>query len=253
MENLENENLQEIKLKAGEYVDNNTIYNLRNTKALSIESVSKTEGVKVNVSTWSSLIKNAIDILRPQLNYVKGLIDSTEFIDTFEVCLKEICDKQEFRLNANCPKRLYREAEETDLIHSSVYMNSKNHFIPIIEDEEGIPWGLCAVYTGEIIIMLETLLDTIASLVKEYRPDYADKYPYHTLVLTYINRDDIIKEKDNVENTTNSEPITVELSKDLLKLQKKLIDIQNMSTDIYSDIENIQTKYNLQTLNDLLT
>ena len=268
---LNNENTKKMVLRAGQYIDNETIWTLRGTKALVLEYMSNTDKeynnrkswgelllsahdkpMGINVTTWSSLVRNAIDVMRPQLNIAKAIVNSEEFISVFESCLNDILTRQEFKLNANCPKRLFKEAEETDLIHSSVYMNNKNHFIPIITDEQGIVWGLCAVYTGEIVIMLEALLDTIHYMFTEYK-NADDTMPYHTFVLTYIHRDDLVEEavQDQV-NEIDTEIQNLQLSKDLIQLQKKLVVMQSLSVEIYSEIENIQKKYGLKTIDDLL-
>jgi len=272
---LNNENTKKIVLRAGQHIDNETIWSLRGTKALVLEYMSNTDDeynnreswgelllsahdkpMGINVTTWSSLVRNAIDTMRPQLDIAKALVNSEEFIAVFESCLNNILTTQDFKLNANCPKRLFKEAEETDLIHSSVYMNNKNHFIPIITDEQNIVWGLCAVYTGEIIIMLEALLDTIHYMFTEYR-NADNKMPYHTFVLTYIHRDDIIDGQGRLEafekvEDINNEIQNLQLSKDLIQLQKKLAHVNSVTMELYSDIENIQKKYGLKTIDDLL-
>lgn len=205
---LNNKNIQKIVLRANKHLDRETILSLRGTKALVLEDMSNTDEeydnreswgelllsahdrpMGVKVTTWSSLVRNAIDIIRPQIDYAKTIVNAEEFISYFDDCVQSICGDSGITLNMNCPKRLFREAEETDLIKSTVYMNNKNHFIPILTDEKGIVWGLCAVYTGEIIIMLEALLDAIYEIFKDYRPDDISKYPHHTMVLTYIHRD----------------------------------------------------------------
>ena len=289
MENiLENQNIQKLKLRAGEYIDNDTIYSLRGTKALMLESIDNTDKEynnredwgelviaarkrkswysairQIEVTTWSSLVRNAVDILKSQLDITKAVIDSDEFKAVFESCLNDILTRQDFKLNSNCPKRLYKEAEETDLIKSSVYMNNKNHFIPIITDEEGIVWGLCAVYTGEIIIMLEALLDTIHYMITEYRPDIKDTYTFTTFIITYINREDIVdgqhqisgEEQDEINDEIigiDDEIERLELSKEVIRLQGKVAKMHSLAMEIYSDIEEIQNKYNLATLDDIM-
>lgn len=272
---LKNENIQKLVLRAGQHIDNDTILNLRGTKALVLEFMSNTDNefnnreswgelllsahdkpMGINVTTWSSLVRNAIDVMRPQIDIAKAIVNSEEFITVFESCVKSVCEEIDFKLNANCPKRLYKEAEETDLIHSSVYMNSKNHFIPIITDEQGIVWGLCAVYTGEVVIMLEALLDTLHYMFTEYR-NADDTMPYHTFVITYIHRDDIPNDQVDVETMETVEDINneiqnLQLSKDLLQVQRKIGHINTVTMELFSDIENIQKKYGLKTLDDLL-
>ena len=271
---LNNENIRKIVLRSGQYVDNDAVWSLKKTKALVLEYMSNTDKeynnrkswgelllsahdkpMTIKVTTWSSLLRNVVNILRPQIDIAKAVVNSEEFRAVFESCLNDILTKQNFRLNANCPKRLYREAEETDLIHSVVYMNSKNHFIPIITDEQGIEWGFCAVYTGEVVRMLEALLDTIHYMFTEYR-NADDTMPYYTFVFTYRpNEDNSNTDEDVLQEDVrdvNNEILNQQLSKDLIQLQKKLIDMQALSVEIYNGVENIQKKYGLKTIDDFL-
>lgn len=282
---LNNENIKKIVLRANKHLDNDTILSLRGTKALVLEDMSNTDKeydnrtswgelllsahdrpMGINVTTWSSLIRNAVDVLKPQISFVCSVFpDADEFKATFNDAVKNICEEIDFKLNSNCPRRLFKEAEETDLIHSTVYMSNKNHFIPIITDENGIVWGFCAVYTGEVIVMLEALLDTIYTLTTEYTQyqDNKDEFPHHTMVITYINREDItdgmhrataeeLNEIDTEVASIDEEMQKLEMTKDLIKVQSKLMQITTLVQQVYADVNDIQEKYNLPTVDDIL-
>lgn len=282
---LNNENIKKIVLRANKHLDNDTILSLRGTKALVLEDMSNTDKeydnrtswgelllsahdrpMGINVTTWSSLIRNAVDVLKPQISFVCSVFpDADEFKATFNDAVKNICEEIDFKLNSNCPRRLFKEAEETDLIHSTVYMSNKNHFIPIITDENGIVWGFCAVYTGEVIVMLEALLDTIYTLTTEYTQyqDNKDEFPHHTMVITYINREDIVdgmhkataeelNEIDTEVASIDEEMQKLEMTKDLIKVQSKLMQITTLVQQVYADVNDIQEKYNLPTVDDIL-
>lgn len=219
MENNSERGLHKIVLRANQHIDKDTIFDLRGTKAIRLEDMSNTDeeydnrtswsdligparprGISsIEVTTWSSLVRNAIDIIKPQLDYVLHNLGSFLFKATFEACLKDILDEQEFKPNSNFPKRLFKEAEETDLIKSSVYLNNKNHLLKLFDDEDGIAWYVCAVYTGEIIWVLEALLDTIYSLMCDMGDSSdIDDRPHHTLVLSYIDRTDILDSQHTI-------------------------------------------------------
>lgn len=282
---LNNENIKKIVLRANKHLDNATILSLRGTKALVLEDMSNTDKeydnreswgelllsahdrpMGINVTTWSSLIRNAVDVLKPQISFVCSVFpDADEFKATFNDAVKNICEEVDFKLNSNCPRRLFKEAEETDLIHSTVYMSNKNHFIPIITDENGIVWGFCAVYTGEVIVMLEALLDTIYTLTTEYTQyqDNKDEFPHHTMVITYINREDMVDGQNRVSaedvddikseiNCINEEIQELSMAKDLILLQSKVSKLATSLLEIYADINDIQEKYNLPTADEVL-
>lgn len=282
---LNNKNIKKIVLRANKHLDNDTILSLRGTKALVLEDMSNTDKeydnrtswgelllsahdrpMGINVTTWSSLIRNAVDVLKPQISFVCSVFsDADEFKATFNDAVKNICEEIDFKLNSNCPRRLFKEAEETDLIHSTVYMSNKNHFIPIITDENGIVWGFCAVYTGEVIVMLEALLDTIYTLTTESTQyqDNKDEFPHHTMVITYINREDIadgmhrataeeLNEIDTEVASIDEEMQKLEMTKDLIKVQSKLMQITTLVQQVYADVNDIQEKYNLPKVDDIL-
>lgn len=272
---LNNENIQKTVIRSHCYLTDDAIWALKGTKAIILEYMTnkdkefnnrkswgelllsaKVKPTTVRVTTWSSLIRRAIEVLSKQLNEASQLVGTDVFKDVFEKCLNDLLDRQEIRLNSNCPRRLYKISEEPELIHSSVYMNNKNHFIPIVVDEDGISWGLCAVYTGEIVIMLEALLDTIHTIFKDYKDN--EEQDYYTFVITYIDRKDLVETAPDEETLVetvedvNNEIQNLQLSKDLLQLQKKITIVQSMLSETYTDIQDIQKKYGLKTLDDLL-
>ena len=270
------ESLRKMVLRANRHIDKDIILGLRGTKAIKLEDMSNTDieynnreswgelllsahdrpMTAVDVSTWSSLIRNALDIIRPQLQYVLSTFGSDQFRAVYENCMNAIFADDMIRANSNFVKRLYKEAEETDLIKSTVYLNNKNHMLEIFTDENGIKWYACAVYTGEIVWVLEALLDTIYAMYEDMSDENVHDKPHHTLVISYVSREDLIKdEADSVQeqiDVIDDELQKLELSKDLIGLQRKMAHINSLAMEIHCDIENIQKKYGLKTLDDLL-
>ena len=268
---LNNKNIQKTIIRSHCYLSDDTIWSLKGTKAIVLEYMTNTDAeytsrkswgelllsakvkpTTVRVTTWSSLIRCAIEALTKQINEANQLAGTDTFKGVFEKCLNNLLDRYEIRLNSNCPKRLYKISEETELIHSSVYMNNKNHFIPILVDENGISWGLCAVYTGEIVIMLEAVLDTIHTIFEDYKNN--EEQDYYTFVITYIDRKDLVENTPDEEavEEINNEIQNLQLSKDLLQLQKKITTAQSMLVEADGYIQIIQKEYGLKTLDDLL-
>lgn len=270
------ESLRKMVLRANKHVDINTILGLRGTKAIKLEDMSNTDEeydnretwgelllsahdrpmVGVNVTTWSSLVRNALDIIRPQLQYVLSIFGSEQFRAVYEKCINDLFDEDMIRANSNFVKRLFKEAEETDLIKSTVYLNNKNHMLEILTDENGVKWYACAVYTGEIIWVLEALLDTIYAMHEDMSREEITKVPHHTLVISYVSREDLIKdEAEDVQEQVNAiddELQKLELAKDLIRLQGRLSNISAVISEAFGEIELIQKKYDLPTVDDLL-
>lgn len=259
-------NLQKLVLRANSHTDKDTILELRGTKAVKLEDMSNTDeeydnrtswsdligparprGISsIEVTTWSSLIRNALDIIKPQLEYVLGNIGSDEFKAVYKACLQKILIETDLKTNSNFPKRLFKEAEETDLIHSSVYLNNKNHLLKIFTDENGIDWYACAVYTGEIILVLEALLDTIYALL-DYVTEDISKAWHHTLVLSYIDREELSDDNIVTEDIDEGhETINIkEFERDMISLGLQL-------KDTILAVHEITAKYNLKQAEDIL-
>ena len=268
------EEIKRIVLRAGEHLSKEETLSLRGTKALRIEQYNvlgkdlpiSVEEMKKgitsdseDVTTWSAIVRNALDMLREAIRYVNSNISTAdEFIGIFEVSLNKICEEMNFKLNSNCPKRLYKEAEEDDLINSKVYKSNKNHLIKVITDENGTDWYMCAVYTQEIVVMLEALLDTIYAMAEEFTvyQDKIDEFPQTIFVIEYMERENQIGEDEEVITETvediDEELQRLSMAKDLLLLQSKVSKLSTALLEIYADINDIQEKYNLPTADEIL-
>ena len=94
---LNNKNIKKIVLRANKHLDNDTILSLRGTKALVLEDMSNTDKeydnrtswgelllsahdrpMGINVTTWSSLIRNAVDVLKPQISFVCSVFSDAD-------------------------------------------------------------------------------------------------------------------------------------------------------------------------------
>lgn len=257
-------NLQKIVLRANHLLSKDTILALKGTKALMVDAMCNTDNEYENrqswgeivasahgnkqcseVTTWSSLIRSVIEILQPTLRYAFSVaLISDEVIATFKACLSNVCERTGIKLNSNCPKRLFKESEELELINSAVYLNNKNHMIKIFEDEDGVSWYLCAVYTDEIIVMIEALLDTIYSLMEEYS-NYQDRmkdFPHHTIVISYVDRDDKEESMINIESVNTEETITV----NRVEFIKDFIELEMRAFTLSRDINKLEEKYGIK-------
>ena len=261
------ETIKKIVLKAGQHLSKEETLNLRGTKALSITQYRVTEkDIQLNnlnkqlslnkeeVATWSSIVRNALDMLRESIRYVNSSVNTAdEFIGIFEKSLKDICDEMNFKLNSNCPKRLYKDAEEDDLINSKVYKSNKNHLLPVIVDENETTWYMCAVYTQEIVVMLEALLDTVYAMAEEYTVyrNKMNEFPQIIFVIEYTERTNGENELETAEEM-DAEMQKLNLTKDVYSLQMKVGKLSASLLEIYADIQEIVEKYNLPSIDEIL-
>ena len=140
---------------------------------------SKEIKFRSEVSTWASLVRATVSFLKQ--NYIDKFLSVYGYADfetKYTSAISKVLTITDSQPNVNFYVGLY---EDDSYINSSVYMNNKNHKLQICEDEEGNDKYVCAVYTGEIIWVLEALLDVIAEYtVKEpedlyIRIDYKDR------------------------------------------------------------------------------
>lgn len=278
---LNDESLQKLVLRAGKHVSRDVILGLRGTKAINLEDMSNTDEeydnreswgelllsahdrpmTGVAVTTWSSLVRNALDLMRPQINDVLSKFGSEQFREVYEICLNRLFTEDSMiKANSNFVKRLYTDTEETDLIRSTVYLSNKNHMLEIFTDENGVKWYACAVYTGEIIWVLEALLDTIYAMYQDAGDVEISKLPHHTMVVSYISRNEIpdvveissAVDTDELVKGIDNELTRLKLAKDLITVQGKLAQITTLVQQVYADVNDIQEKYNLPTVDDIL-
>ena len=133
--------------------------------------------------------------------------------------------------------------------------------LEIFTDENGVKWYACAVYTGEIIWVLEALLDTIYAMYQDMGDVEISKLPHHTMVISYISRDEIADavdtsnitcDQNDLVKTIDNELERLKLAKDLITVQGKLSQITTLVQQVYADVNDIQEKYNLPTVDDIL-
>lgn len=142
-------------------------------------SQSKEIKFRSEVSTWASLVRATVSFLKQ--NYIDKFLSVCGYADfetKYTSAISKVLTITDSQPNVNFYVGLY---EDDSYINSSVYMNNKNHKLQICEDEEGNDKYVCAVYTGEIIWVLEALLDVIAEYTVEepedlyIRIDYKDR------------------------------------------------------------------------------
>ena len=132
-----------------------------------------------DVSTWASLVRATVSFLKR--NYINNFIFTCGYADfetKYTSAISKVLTITDSQPNVNFYVGLY---EDDSYINSSVYMNNKNHKLQICKDGEGNDKYVCAVYTGEIIWVLEALLDVMAEYTVEepedlyIRIDYKDR------------------------------------------------------------------------------
>lgn len=245
---------QELLIKPDETLSRDVILGLRGTKALDV-AIPTLDKYSV-VTTWSSLVRKVVEWLSDSMTtmlLVKGEeAFSNKYIDIFNRRL----ETANIRLNSNCPVGIFKDDEIDEFISSSVYLNNQNHKLKLF-DFEGHSWSVCAVYTGEIIFVLSTLIE----MIDEFRCNNAlitgdtSKLEPIVIQITYRDRtdtevaDDIVNDMaikgiDSVINNNALERNLIENSMQIKDLITSLYDVAiSMHLDTAQRImEDIFTK-----------
>lgn len=209
---------QVMILKPGEIPDRDEILGLRGTKALkvSIPFINK----ETEVTTWSSLVRTVINWLQKDLVLIIDKLGEEKFIENYVSIFNEKLKTTEIKLNSNCPVGIFKDSEIEQYMNSTVYLNNKNHKLKLF-DYNGHSYNVCAVYTGEIIFVLSTLISIINDFIysNTIKTSLSINLPEPIeLNIVYINRDDL--------QTLNLED-----------LSSKSLDINNTKVDL-SNIKN---------------
>lgn len=235
---------QVMVLKMGNIPERDAILGLRGTKAMTVGCpiLRKQE----DVTTWSSLVRVVLNWFKPYISEIIDTIGFTKFNNEYTSILRQKLQQTDIKLNSNCPIGIFKTNEIGQYINSSVYLNNKNHSLEIYNNGTD-SYSVCAVYTGEIVFVVSTLIDIIG----QYK--FADKqsddvYKTFSILLYYANRSNVLfEEKDNAMSDDTHRIISInDLTLDLISLATYTSNLKNMILDMTN-------KYDLNIANDLIS
>ena len=241
---------QKLILKASGCPDGNTILSLRNTKAIKVEMTALQKSA--DVTTWSSMVRTVVRWLETSLtNLVNELgIDrfTEKYVEIFEGRLKHT----EIKLNNNCPVGIFKDDEIEEFISSSVYLNNKNHKLRLF-DYDGHSWYVCAVYTGEIIFVLSSLIELIDDCyyIKNFKSGIMPVKDMLEIEITYLDRETLENADTNI---IDEELDTNELQQtcDAKELERDLIGISLQMKELILNTYKMTLKYDLEKAEDII-
>ena len=241
---------QKLILKASGCPDGNTILSLRNTKAIKVEMAALQKSA--DVTTWSSMVRTVVRWLETSLtNLVNELgIDrfTEKYVEIFEGRLKHT----EIKLNNNCPVGIFKDDEIEEFISSSVYLNNKNHKLRLF-DYDGHSWYVCAVYTGEIIFVLLSLIELIENWYKEkdFKKGVFSVSDMLETEITYLDRETLENDDTNIidEDMDTDE---IQQTYDAKELERDLIGISLQMKELILNTYKMTLKYDLDKAEDII-
>lgn len=196
---------------------------------------SKEIKFRSEVSTWASLVRATVSFLKQ--NYIDKFLSVYGYAD-FETkytnAISKVLSVTDSQPNVNFYVGLY---EDDNYINSSVYMNNKNHKLQICKDGEGNDKYVCTVYTGEIIWVLEALLDVISEYLKE-EPD--NLY----IRIDYIDRKELIDDEQLEMSEceiagSNKSSIEDNLESLKIKLTVAYVEATQLQQQLYEACKNL--------------
>ena len=242
---------QKLILKASGCPDGNTILSLRNTKAIKVEMAALQKSA--DVTTWSSMVRKVVSWLEISLtNLVKELgIDrfTEKYVEIFEGRLKHT----EIKLNNNCPVGIFKDNEIEEFISSSVYLNNKNHKLRLF-DYDGHSWYVCAVYTGEIIFVLSSLIELIDDCycMKNFKSGIMPVKDMLEIEITYIDRETLGENDDTKIIDEELDTDELQQTYDAKELERDLIGISLQMKELILNTYKMALKYDLDKAEDII-
>lgn len=121
------------------------------------------------VYNWANLTRKAMLVLRPIIDEIGQIVD---FETLFNNAIDDITKIIDFKFDNNFSKELYTR---DDFITSSIYKKNINHKIYIMTNEQGERLHICAVYTCEIMCLLQAMIKVISKIynieiIIQYKP-----------------------------------------------------------------------------------
>ena len=226
---------QVLTIKANENsLDKETILGLRGTKALWVAIPGWKE--KIKVTTWSSLIREIItNWFSEHLVFTMCEMGEIAFKQQYETIFNQKLKSTGIKLNTNCPIGIYKDDDIDNYITSSVYLNNKNHKLKLFEFA-GHTENVCAVYTGEIVLVLATLLELVNNRFNDKTTELSQKWNMKIgkdleLQIGYIDRDDMLEDEmeSNLNFTINSTTVERDLVKFTLKMKDLILDTYKLT------------------------
>lgn len=101
------------------------------------------------VSTWAGLLRSVCGVIKP----IFDLDDNGGA--SFNTHLKGLLNTFGFKTNQSFSEELFKD---DSFVKSSVYKSNKNHCLNVWRD-----WNICAVYSGEVVWVLNALLFSVGN------------------------------------------------------------------------------------------
>lgn len=234
MNNLENI-YETLDLQGSSFtVSRKTILDLRGTKVFCVSFGVQT----YYITTWSSLVRTVVQHLQLPILDLINRLGIEKLNNKYKIIMQQLLDQTDMKLNSNCPIGIYKKEEINNYINSSVYLNNKNHSLKLFT-LDGIDYSICAVYTGEIIYNIQTLLELL----------YTELGLSITVTIKYADRknyEQYLYNKKYDDKSTEYSDTETDLSTDLIALATYTKKIQNIIMDL-------SKKYNIDITNDVIS
>lgn len=243
---------KELLLKPMECIDKDTILDLRGTKALTVAIPAFNKFTEV--TTWSSLVRTIVGWL--ENNLLTMILDMGEerFVNKYVDTFNRRVNYTGIRLNSNCPVGIFKDDEIDEFISSSVYLNNQNHKLKLF-NYDNHNWNVCAVYTGEIIFVISTLIEMVDEYIcnEALKNSSIEKIEPIVVQITYIDRkelqDTFVTEDENGLMYNDSVVKTIDHK---FELERDLIGISLQMKELILSVYKMASKYNLEKAEDII-
>lgn len=176
------ENSRFLIIKPNEFNFDREGYNHTKVLGLKCYCGNKLKITRKQPTTWASLAREVINSFSYEID--KAVEDDWEAFEMrFNIALRDMLQIRDGKPNTSFSEELFTEPTH---IRSSVYKNNQNSMLEIFRTPMGEPRYITAVYSGEVVWVLNALITALE--------DY-DSW----IEIEYISRNDLISELDNEE------------------------------------------------------
>lgn len=149
---MKNERILEISAGKELAIDTNSWY--RFTKPTFLRVIDKDGRVvqEMRPTTWASLIRGVVSSLK------RDIATTENFEEKFNSVMRELFIKRGWKFNSNFSETLF---EDDSFITSSLYKSNQNHKLELCDGKY-----VCAVYTSEVIVVINGIIQVIGGKSK---------------------------------------------------------------------------------------
>ena len=207
-------------------VTKNMYYGMNHTKVKRVE-ITYYDGTKNSFvpKTWSSTIRWVVSMMQM---FIDRKVQEGDFEHTFNKNLALCIDGLGYVENASFSRTIFTD---DSYIKSSLYKSNKNHKLKLFEDPvTGEDKYICAVYSGEVIWVLDALVKTLKDNIRSVEIIYCHKKQHNEPPIEVDTEE--VEQDEQEDYIPNDEPLLECGSLSLDKKSQLLLELSKVMNSL---------------------